>query len=94
MKQAVSSQLSAISANPLADDRKEVHHGAGAPPKVMKTANVWQAISPAGGLSSPPGGLKGRLQPGLAATRSIFNRADTPGQAEACPTKARGNLAQ
>jgi len=32
-------------------------------------ADVWQAILPAGGLSSPPGGLKGRLQPGLAATR-------------------------
>ena len=31
--------------------------------------NVWQAILPAGGLSSPPGGLKGCLQPGLAATR-------------------------
>ena len=36
---------------------------------------MWQAISPAGGLSSPPGGLKGRLQPGLAATRSDVTRA-------------------
>jgi len=33
---------------------------------------VWQAILPAGGLSSPPGGLKGRLQPGLAATHRGF----------------------
>ena len=32
-----------------------------------------QAILPAGGLSSPPGGLKGRLQPGLAATRTCFS---------------------
>jgi len=35
---------------------------------------VWQAILPAGGLSSPPGGLKGRLQPGLAATHRGFSR--------------------
>jgi len=27
-----------------------------------------EAFDRAGGLSSPPGGLKGRLQPGLAAT--------------------------
>ena len=31
--------------------------------------DVRRAILPAGGLSSPPGGRKGRLQPGLAATQ-------------------------
>ena len=40
------------------------------------SADVGQAILPASGLSSPPGGLKGRMQPGLAAPRSVFNRAD------------------
>jgi len=37
-------------------------------------ADVGLAILPAGGLSSPPSGLRGRLQPGLAAPRSVFNR--------------------
>ena len=37
-----------------------------------------------GGLSSPPGGLKGRLQPGLAATRGVFSRADAFTTVSAC----------
>jgi len=35
-----------------------------------RNAVVWQPILAAGGLSSPPGGLKGRLQARLSATRS------------------------
>jgi thiamine biosynthesis lipoprotein len=36
----------------------------------LHDAVVWQPILAAGGLSSPPGGLKGRLQARLPATRS------------------------
>jgi hypothetical protein len=35
-----------------------------------RNAVVWQPILAAGGLSSPPGGLKGRLQARLPATQS------------------------
>jgi len=51
--------------------RISLHQAAGLSPGLAR--DVGQAILPAGGLSSPPGGLKGRLQPGLAATRRVFN---------------------
>jgi hypothetical protein len=38
-----------------------------------RNALVWQPILAAGGLSNPPGGLKGRLQARLPATRSVLN---------------------
>jgi hypothetical protein len=38
--------------------------------ELSRNAVVWQPILAAGGLSSPPGGLKGRLQARLPATRS------------------------
>ena len=56
-------------------------------------ADVWQAILPAGGLSSPPkagfparpAARKAGLQPGLAAPQKVFNRA-VPSAVPHCPS--------
>jgi hypothetical protein len=53
--------------------------------ELIRNAVVWQPIVAAGGLSSPPGGLKGRLQARLPATRSANIDASELQQAPETP---------